>query len=105
MFLAFQLSDIITVPFGWLLSVLYETTHNYGVAMILFAVIVQLILMPLNAKSKKSMMKMSRLTPRMQAIQQKYADDPSARTRPSRSFRSPRAFPWAAAACGASFPF
>ena len=42
MFLAFQLSDIITVPFGWLLSVLYETTHNYGVAMILFAVIVAL---------------------------------------------------------------
>ena len=76
MFLAFQLSDIITVPFGWLLSVLYETTHNYGVAMILFAVIVQLILLPLNAKSKKSMMKMSRLTPKMQAIQQKYADDP-----------------------------
>ena len=76
MFLAFQLSDIITVPFGWLLSVLYETTHNYGIAMILFAVIVQLILMPLNAKSKKSMMKMSRLTPRMQAIQRKYADDP-----------------------------
>ena len=76
MFLAFQLSDIITVPFGWLLSVLYETTHNYGIAMILFAVIVQLILLPLNAKSKKSMMKMSRLTPKMQAIQQKYADDP-----------------------------
>ena len=76
MFLAFQLSDIITVPFGWLLSVLYETTHNYGVAMILFAVIVQLILLPLNAKSKKSMMKMSRLTPKMQAIQQKYADAP-----------------------------
>ena len=76
MFLAFQLSDIITVPFGWLLSVLYETTHNYGIAMILFAVIVQLILMPLNAKSKKSMMKMSRLQPRMQEIQRRYADDP-----------------------------
>ena len=76
MFLAFQLSDIITVPFGWLLSVLYHLTSNYGVAMILFAVIVQLVLMPLNAKSKKSMMKLSRLTPRMQAIQQKYADDP-----------------------------
>ena len=54
MFLAFQLSDIITVPFGWLLSVLYETTHNYGVAMILFAVIVQLILLPMNAKSSSS---------------------------------------------------
>ena len=37
MFLAFQLSDIITVPFGWLLGLLYNLTSNYGVAMILFA--------------------------------------------------------------------
>lgn len=76
MFLAFQLSDIITVPFGWLLGQLYHLTNNYGVAMILFAVLVQLILMPINAKSKKSTMKMSRLTPRMQELQRKYADDP-----------------------------
>ena len=76
MFLAFQLSDIITVPFGWLLAQLYHLTSNYGVAMILFAVLVQLVLMPINAKSKKSMMKMSRLTPQMQRIQQRYADDP-----------------------------
>ena len=75
MFLAFQLSDIITVPFGWLLSVLYETTHNYGVAMILFAVIVQLILLPLNAKSKKSMMKMSRLQPQLKQLELACGDD------------------------------
>ena len=36
MFLAFKLSDIVTVPFGWLLGFLYEMTSNYGVAMILF---------------------------------------------------------------------
>ena len=75
MFLAFQLSDIVTVPFGWLLGFLYEITSNYGVAMILFAVIVQLVLMPINAKSKKSMMKMSRIQPRIQEIQRKYAND------------------------------
>ncbi len=75
MFLAFKLSDIVTVPFGWLLGFLYETTSNYGVAMILFAVIVQLVLMPINAKSKKSMMKMSRMQPRIQEIQRKYAND------------------------------
>ena len=57
MILAFQLSDLITVPFGWLLGVLYDLTSNYGVAMILFAIIVQLVLMPITAKSKKSMMK------------------------------------------------
>jgi len=75
MFLAFKLSDIVTVPFGWLLGVLYDLTGNYGVAMIIFAIIVQLVLMPINAKSKKSMMKMSRLQPRIQEIQRKYAND------------------------------
>lgn len=76
MFLAFQLSDIITVPFGYLLKLLYSLTSNYGVAMILFAVLVQLIMTPINAKSKKNMMKMSRLTPRIQDIQNRYANDP-----------------------------
>ena len=75
MFLAFKLSDIVTVPFGWLLGFLYETIGNYGVAMILFAIIVQLVLLPMNAKSKKSMMKMSRIQPRIQEIQRKYAND------------------------------
>ena len=67
--------DFITVPFAWLLSFLYDLTHNYGVSMIIFAVIVQLVLLPITAKSKKSSMKMSRLQPRIQEIQQKYAND------------------------------
>ena len=75
MFLAFSLSDIVTVPFGWLLNQLYHLLGNYGVAMIFFAVIVQLVLLPITMKSKKSMMKMSRLQPRIQEIQRKYADD------------------------------
>ena len=75
MFLAFNPADIVTVPFGYLIKWLYEVIGNYGVAMILFAVIVQLVLLPITAKSKKSMMKMSRLQPRIQEIQRKYADD------------------------------
>ena len=75
MFLAFKLTDLVTVPFGWLLNQLYSLLGNYGVAMILFAILVQLILLPITAKSKKSMMKMSRLQPRIQEIQRKYADD------------------------------
>ena len=69
------MGKIITVPFGWLLSFLYDLTNNYGVALILFAVFVQLILLPITAKSKKSMMKMSRIQPKIQKIQEKYADD------------------------------
>ena len=75
MFLAFKMSDLVTVPFGWLLGVLYDLTSNYGFAMILFALIVQAVLTPINAKSKKSMMKMSRLQPRIQDIQRRYAHD------------------------------
>ena len=75
MFLAFKLSDIVTVPFGWLLGQLYRLTGNYGLAMVLFAVAVYLVLLPITAKSKKSMMKMSRMQPRLQAIQKKYAGD------------------------------
>jgi YidC/Oxa1 family membrane protein insertase len=75
MFLAFNLSDIVTVPFGYLMELLYRWTANYGAALILFAIAVKIIMIPINAKGKKSMMKMSRLTPRIQAIQKKYADD------------------------------
>ena len=75
MFLAFKFSDLITVPFGWLLGQLYDLTSNYGVAMIIFALAVNAVLLPINAKSKKSMMKMSRLQPRIQEIQRKYAND------------------------------
>ena len=75
MFLAFKLSDLVTVPFGWLLNQLYGLLGNYGLAMILFAFLVQMILLPITMKSKKSMMKMSRLQPRIQEIQRKYADD------------------------------
>ena len=76
MILAFQLSDLITVPFGWLLGQLYGLTSNYGIAMIIFALVVQTVLLPIRAKSKKSMMKMSRLAPLQQEIQRKYANDP-----------------------------
>ena len=75
MILAFSLADIIQVPFGYLLDILYQLTTSYGVSLILFAILVKVILFPATAKSKKSSMKMSRLTPRLQEIQKKYAND------------------------------
>ena len=67
--------DLIAKPFGYLLDFLYELTQNYGVALILFTVLVQLVLLPVTAKSKKSMMKMTRIQPRINAIKEKYAND------------------------------
>jgi len=76
MFLAFKLSDIVTVPFGFVLNLLYQLTSSYGLALILFTVVVKLVMLPLTAKSKKSMMQMSRLTPRVELLKRKYKDDP-----------------------------
>ena len=67
--------DFIRVPFGYLLAWLYQLTSNYGIALIVFAIVLKLILLPATAKSKKSTMKMSRLQPRLQALQKKYAND------------------------------
>ena len=69
------MGKIITVPFGWLLGILYQLTTNYGVAMILFAILVKLILAPITAKSKKTSMKMSRISPMVQDIQKRYEGD------------------------------
>lgn len=76
MILAFSLSDIIRVPFGYLLDWLYQFTNSYGLALVLFALAVKVILLPVSAKSKKSIMAMSRLAPLAQAIQKKYPNDP-----------------------------
>lgn len=76
MFLSFSIADIIQVPFGYLLDWLYQFSHSYGLSLIIFSVVVQLVMLPMTAKSKKSMMKMSRLQPQLQDIQRRYADDP-----------------------------
>ena len=69
------LSDLIRVPFGYLLDWLYTFTNNYGLALILFSLIVKLVLLPMSVKSKKSMLKMSRLSPQVKALEAKYGDD------------------------------
>ena len=66
----------ITKPFAWLMVWFYELTGNYGVALILFALVVNLILTPFMAKSKKGMMRTSRLQPQMQELQRRHEGNP-----------------------------
>ena len=68
--------DAIATPFGWLMMVLYNLTDNFGWAIILFGIVVALVLLPFMAKSKKSMMRMSRLQPRMMELQKKHEGNP-----------------------------
>lgn len=66
----------ITRPFAWLMLWLYEVIGNYGVAIILFALVVNLILTPFQAKSKKSMMRSTRLAPQLKELQKRHEGNP-----------------------------
>ena len=69
------LGNIITVPFAALMRWLYALTGSYGVSIIFFGLVVKLILLPFQMKSKKSMVRMSRMSGKMQEIQKKYANN------------------------------
>ena len=62
-------------PFAALLRLFYHLTGSYGVSLILFTLVIKLILLPLQMKSKKSMVRMSRMSGRMQEIQAKYKNN------------------------------
>jgi len=54
----------------------HKVTGNYGAAIIILSVIIQLLLTPLSFKSFKAMAVMKKIQPEMQAIQKKYKEDP-----------------------------
>ena len=65
----------ICIPFAALLRLFYNLTGSYGVSLILFTLVIKLILLPFQMKSKKSMVRMSRMSGKMQEIQKKYANN------------------------------
>lgn len=62
--------------FGYLLSFLYNIINNYGIAIILFTIIIKIILLPLSIKQQKTMKKSTKIQEKMKAIQFKYKNDP-----------------------------
>ena len=63
--------------FGYLLEWLYNGIgQNYGLALILFTIILRIILLPLTIKQQKSMKKTTALQGKMQEIQFKYKNNP-----------------------------
>jgi YidC/Oxa1 family membrane protein insertase len=67
--------SFIAQPLSYLLTWLYDFANNYGIAIILFTLIVRGCLLPLYATQIKSQIKMSTVQPKMKEIQNKYAHD------------------------------
>ena len=62
--------------FGHLLQFLYTLVNNYGLAIILFTLIIKLLLLPLSIKQQKTMKKSSELQEKVKVMQFKYKNDP-----------------------------
>lgn len=62
--------------FGYLLNFLYNLFNNYGIAIIVFSVILRIILIPVTVSQQKSMKKSARMQEKMKEIQNKYKNNP-----------------------------
>ena len=62
-------------PLGLILLGIFKIVGNYGLAVILFALLVKLVVIPLTIKSKKSMLAMSAMNAELQQLQKKYANN------------------------------
>ena len=58
-----------------LIKALHTFFNNYALTIIVFTILIKLVVMPLNLKSRRSMMRMTSVQPKMQALQEKYKDD------------------------------
>ena len=65
----------IVMALGWIIKTIYDLVQNYGVAIILFTIVVKLLLLPLNIKSQKAMKKQQKIQPIVAELQKKYAND------------------------------
>lgn len=66
------LTNLIGIPLGWIMWLLYSVIKNYGIVLILFTILVKALMFPLSVKQQKATAKMSVFQPKVQEIQKKY---------------------------------
>lgn len=64
--------DLISVPFGYVMDILYRLTSNYGLSVILFSVIASLAMLPIHMYTSLNAAKKSAVFPVVQAIRNRY---------------------------------
>jgi YidC/Oxa1 family membrane protein insertase len=62
--------------FGYVLNFIYILVQNYGLAMILFTLVIKLLMLPLSIKQQRTMKKSAKLNEQMRVLQFKYKNDP-----------------------------
>lgn len=68
--------DFFANTFGYVLNLFYNLLNNYGLAIILFTILIKIILLPISIKQQRTMKKSAKLQEQMKSIQFKYKNDP-----------------------------
>ena len=66
---------IIATPMGYVMEAIYGFVQNYGLSVILFALLAKIIMLPLSIKQKRSMISMQRINPKLKELQKKYGNN------------------------------
>lgn len=61
--------------FGYLLNYIYNLVNNYGLAIILFTIILKIIMLPVSIKQQKTLKKTTKIQAEAKVIQDKYSND------------------------------
>ena len=67
--------NLLAVPILWMLNFTNTFTGNYGLDIIILALVLKIVFTPLTHKSQQSMKEMQKLQPEIKKLQQKYKDD------------------------------
>lgn len=65
--------DILYIPMGYIIRFAYALTNNYMLAILLFALVMEILLLPIAIKQQKNQVKQASLAPKTNAIRKKYA--------------------------------
>ena len=60
---------------GYLLNFIYNIVNNYGLAIILFTLLIKIVLLPISIKQQKTMKKSAKMQVELKQIQEKYKND------------------------------
>ena len=60
---------------GFVMEAIYGFAQNYGLSVILFALLAKIIMLPLSIKQKRNMISMQRINPKLRQLQKKYGDN------------------------------
>ena len=62
--------------FGYVLNFIYEIVKNYGLAIIIFSILVKVLMIPMSIKQQKTMKKSTKIQKKLKEIQFKYKNNP-----------------------------